>query len=291
MAARGRRSQLRSMSTQPAAPVDTPQASDLTPGARIRYWRDARGLSQMKLALDIGISPRHMSFVETGRSRPSRDLVLRLANHLAIPSREENLLLESAGYARRHQESAWSDPNLDQVRSVLSFLLERHEPNSALVFDRHWDIVMSNEAHRSATDFLLGDSGAPESVRGNLLRLTFHPQGLRPYIANFDHVGPALLGRIDRELAEAPSAHQLAAVADEIRSYAPMPVGSCAPTGQELILPIHLKKGDFEVRLFSVLTTIGAAIDVTLQELRLESFFPADDASERALQALREAGA
>lgn len=277
------------MSIQETPAIEPPQTNELTPGGRIRYWRDARGLSQMKLALDVGISPRHMSFVETGRSRPSRDLVLRLASRLAIPSREENLLLESAGYARRHQESAWSDPGLDQVRSVLAFLLERHEPNSALVFDRHWDIVMSNEAHRSATEFFIGDAEAPESVRSNLLRLTFHPRGLRPYIQNFDHVGPALLGRIERELAEAPSAHQLAAVAEEIRSYAPMPSGSCAPTGQELILPIHLKKGDFEVRLFSVLTTIGAAIDVTLQELCVESFFPADEASERALEALREA--
>ncbi len=256
-------------------------------GQLIRYWRHARGLSQMALALDVSVSTRHMSFVETGRSRPSRPVLLRIAQRLGIPSREENALLEAAGHARRHRESDLSDPDLEQITRVLRFILDRHEPNGAIVFDRHWDIVMSNRAHRTTRDFFLSGSDVPESVRDNLLRLTFHPDALRRRIANFDVVGPALVARAERELAEAPSDRQLEELIEEIRSYGPVPLvrpREDAPAG--LLLPIRFRKGPVDVRLFSVVSTIGAAIDVTLQELRIESFFPADAASEATLAAM-----
>ena len=139
----------------------------------------------MALALEVGISPRHMSFVETGRSKPSRSLVVRLAAFLDIPSREENALLERTGYARRFVESELSDPDLSQVRKVLRFLLDRHEPNSALVVDRRWNIVMSNEAHQSAVRFFTQGRDIPIDVQQNLLRPTFHPEGMRPSIVNW----------------------------------------------------------------------------------------------------------
>ena len=253
----------------------------------IRHWRRARGLSQMALALDTHVSPRHLSFVETGRSRPSRALLVRLADRLAIPGREQNAILERAGYARRFRERAWDDPDLDHVRSVLRFLLERHEPHSALVFDAHWNIVMSNRAHRRALAFFLED--APPEVEANLLRLTAHPRGLRPWIVNRDVVVPGLLRSAERALSEAPSDHRLADLLAEVKGYPGLPrAGGGDQTTHPLLLPLHLRKGALEVRLFSVVSTIGTATDVTLQSLRLESFFPADSASEAALATLRD---
>ena len=262
--------------------ADTASAGDL-----IRYWRSARGLSQMALALDVDVSARHMSFVETGRSNPSRELVVRIAERLDIPAREENALLEAAGYARRHRRSSLDAPDMDQVRHVLRFLLDRHEPNSALVFDGGWDIVMCNDAHRRAMAFLLGDALLPEEVEGNLLRLTFHPRALRRWIVNWDVVGPVLLARVERELLEAPTSTRLRRLLDDVRSYGPVPgvaPEDAAPAG--VLLPVHLRKGDLDVRLFSVLSTVGAAIDVTLQELRIETFFPADQESAEAWERL-----
>lgn len=259
-----------------------------SPGDLIRYWRTARGVSQMALALEAGVSPRHMSFVETGRSRPSRDLLIRLAACLEIPSREENALLELTGYARRYGESDLSDPDLAQVRKVLRFLLDRHEPNSALVFDGHWNILMSNEAHRSSTSFFLEGRDVPAVIRENLLRLTFHPEALRRHIVNWHVVGPALLRRVERESAQAPSDRRLAALLEEMRGYGPVPrLLPEAVAAHQLLLPVHLRKGRIDLKLFSVLSTIGSAIDVALQELRVESFFPADAASEEQLRQLR----
>ncbi len=258
------------------------------PGDLIRHWRRARGMSQMALALEVGVSARHMSFVETGRSKPSRDLVLRLATLLEIPSREENSLLERTGYARRHRESELSDPDLGQVRKVLRFLLDRHEPNSALVVDRHWNIVMSNEAHRSTVRFFTHGRDVPIEVQENLLRLTFHPEGMRPYIVNWHVVGPTLLARVERESASAPSDDRLADLIHEVRQYSPVPPLELGPDiADQLLLPLQLRKGDVDLKLFSVLSTIGSAIDLVLQELMIETFFPADRATEDQLAELR----
>ncbi|MEM7415671.1 MAG: helix-turn-helix transcriptional regulator [Gemmatimonadota bacterium] len=258
------------------------------PGVMIRHWRIARGLSQMALALDVGVSARHMSFVETGRSRPSRDLVIRLAQALQIPSREENALLERSGYARRHAETDLGAPEMTQVRKTLRFLLDRHEPNSALVFDRHWNIVMSNRAHRSTLAFLTDGRSLPEDIEQNLIRLTFHPEGLRPFIANWGVVGPALLMRLSRESAAAPSDEGLADLIEEVARYAPMPAARSPELGNAPLLPIHFRKDGVELRLFSVLSTIGSAIDVGLQELMIETFFPADATSEAFVAQLWE---
>ena len=253
----------------------------------IRHWRMARGLSQMALALAVGVSPRHMSFVETGRSRPSRDLVVRLAALLQIPSREENSLLERSGYARRHRESELSDPDLAQVRKTLRFLLDRHEPNSALVVDRHWNIVMSNEAHRSTLRFFTDGRNVAVEIQENLLRLTFHPEGLQPYIANWHVVAPALIGRLERESAAAPSDDGLADLLHEVRQYGPVPRRDPrADIADQLLLPLHLRKGNVDLKLLSVLSTIGSAIDLAVQELMIETFFPADEATERQLAEL-----
>jgi len=244
----------------------------------------------MSLALDAGVSSRHLSFVETGRARPSRELLLRLAIALEIPSREENALLESAGHARRVPETRLDHPDLAQVKSVLRFLLDRHEPYSALVFDHHWNIVMQNEAQRRSSAFFLGTQEAPPDVRDNLLRMTFHPAALRPYIVNWNVVAPALVRRVEREVEESPTDRQLSRLLEEIKSYAPLP-GPTTPDRQTapLLLPVHLRKGGCDLKLFSVLSSIGSAIDVSLQALRLETFFPADAATEAQLVQLTRA--
>lgn len=241
----------------------------------------------MDLARAAGISARHMSFIETGRSRPGNETLGRLASVLEIPGREENVLFESAGYARRHRPVEFEGPELGHIRSVLRFILDRHVPNSALVFDRNWDVVMANSVHDLLVEFLTDGRCLDPRIEGNLLRLTFHPHGLRPYIVNWDTVGPTLLKRVEREVADAPHATALAALLDEVSSYEPMPrPRDSEDIPHDLLLPIHLRKGPLDLRLFSVLSTIGTAIDLTLQELRIESFFPADAESERRLKAL-----
>jgi transcriptional regulator with XRE-family HTH domain len=244
----------------------------------------------MTLALDVGVSARHMSFVETGRSRPSRPLLLRIADRLDIPGREENTLLEAAGHARRYRETDLSDPDLGQVTRVLRFLLDRHEPNSALIINRHWDVVMSNGAHRASRDFFLADPNVTDSVRQNLLRLTFHPDALRRQIVNFSVVGPTLMARLERELAEAPGDGRLEELVAEIRSYGPLLPAPTEEVPAGLLLPLELRKGPVNVRLFTVISAIGTPIDVTLQELRMESFFPADAESEATLASLTPVG-
>lgn len=254
-------------------------------GERIRRWRKARGFSQMALALEAGISPRHMSFVETGRSRPGRGVVQSLASVLELPLREENDLMLAAGYAPRHPESRLDAPELERVREILEFLLERHEPNTALVFDGAWDIVMANRAHRAVVDSLMGRGGSapPPEVTGNLLRLTFHPRGLRPIIQNWTTVAPVLMARVEDELRASPSNRRLAAVVEEVRGYGPVPPAGAMSHAELPILPVHLRTQDLDVRLISVVSTLGTARDVMLDELRLETFFPADDESEQAL--------
>ena len=270
------------------APIASAPA-DSAPGTRIRFWRNLRGVSQMTLALDVHVSPRHMSFVETGRSRPSRALLLRIADRLLIPHREQNVLLEAAGYARRFRESGLDDTALIHVRRALRFILERHEPYPALVFDGDWDIVMANEAHHMSRDFFV-DETAPDEVRTNLLRLTFHPLGLRPFITNWDVVGPVLLQRVERELVEAPSAGRLRALFDEVRGYGPVPsLARSELASAGALLPVQLERDGARMKLFSVLSTLGTALDVTLQELRLESFFPADDGTASLLNGLAAA--
>jgi hypothetical protein len=230
-----------------------------------------------------------MSFVETGRSRPSREVLIRIAGELEVPLREENALMESAGYARRYRESKLTEPALAHIRTVLRFLLEQHAPNPALVIDGNWDIVLANEAHRRTVRLFSVATELPPDVAGNLLRLAFHPGGLRKRIVNWHVVGPTILARAEAELRESPSAGALADVITEVRGYGPVPPlirGAGVPP--DLLLPIHLRSGQVDIRLLSILATIVAPTDVTVQELRIETFFPADAES---VEVLREVGA
>lgn len=257
-------------------------------GRLLKQWRSVRRMSQLELALEAGVSARHVSFVETGRSSPSREMVILLAEVLAVPLRERNALLEAAGYARYYRETKLADPELGQVRRVVEFILERHEPYSAVAIDRRWNVLMANRPHRRMLDWLLGDHSLDDATAGNLLRLTFDPQGLRPRIANWEEVARALIDRVHREVGGSPD-EESEAILEEILSYPGVPVRWRVPDltrPPSVVIPIHLRADGLELALFSAITTLGTAQDVTLQELRIESFFPADETTERAIRAL-----
>lgn len=254
-------------------------------GELLRSWRDARGLSQMELAHRAGISPRHMSFVETGRSRPGREVLLRLSEELEVPFRERNQMLEAAGYARIYRDSSLDDEAVARVAEVLRFLLRSHEPYGAVVVDREWNVRMANDPHRALMGRLL--EGAPDAVREerNFLVQTFHPRGLRPAIRNFAEVAHTLLDRLERQARENPMRSAYGDLLERLRGLAPLPDPPPAPEGGPLpiLLPVELEVEGHLLRLFSTLTTLGTPQDALLQELRIETFFPADEATERAL--------
>jgi transcriptional regulator with XRE-family HTH domain len=250
-------------------------------GARVRAWRHARGLSQIDLATRAGFSTRHVSFVETGRTRPSRETVLTLAEALDVPLRERNLLLEAAGFARIFRETALTSDEMAHVRGVLQFILDRHLPYPALVLDRHSTCLQGNRAAGHLLSMLVAPSLLAKGT--NQLRAVFHPDGVRRSIVNWPEVESYLLRRAERELGggDDPAGTELLA---EIRTYANGSAisGSSTPLRPtDLLLPIHIRMGDLDLRLFSTIMTLGTPQDVTLQELRIETFFPADEESER----------
>lgn len=245
-------------------------------GTLMRHWRATRRLSQLQLALAAGISSKHLSFIETGRSRASRETVLQLAESLDLPLRDRNALLEAAGYARLYRETPLSAPEMSQVRHVLQFLLRQLEPHPTVAIDRRWNILAGNRAHHGLLALLAKD--VPDHVAGNLMRLAFHPSGLRTSIVNWDTAGRALVARLQRELRVGLD-DETRRLVDELLSYPDVPGRWGTPdlsTHPPLLLPLHLRKGDIDIKLCTTITTIGTAQDITLQELRIESFFPAD---------------
>ena len=258
---------------------DTPAASAV--GQLLRGWRAARGMSQLDLAMHAGFSPRHVSFIETGRSQPSRHALLALAESLDVPLRDRNRLLEAAGYAHVYRQTQLAADEMGHIRGVLQFILDRHAPYAAVVLDRYSTCLMGN--HASAG--LLAAMADPSLLTppANLLRVAFHPLGARRVIANWDEVSRHLLSRAERELENVAEDATAAALLAELREYAGPSVTArpSAPlVAADLLLPIHVRTEAFELRLFSTIMTLGTPQDVTLQELRIETFFPADAASE-----------
>lgn len=258
-------------------------------GDQLRHWRTTRRFSQLGLAAEADVSQRHLSFIETGRARPSREMVIHLASILDLPLRTRNELLVAAGFAPMYSETALDEPAMDQVRQVIDFLLRAHEPNPAIVADRRWNVVASNDAS-SRLIMALGDPATLPVQDGlNLARLTFHPDGLRTVTVNWEVTAAALLERLEREVADRAGDGALRDLLDEMTTYpdvAALRRHPRLPTGTDLLTPIHYRTDDLELRLFSTFATIGAPYDVTLEELRIETFFPADAASETALRGL-----
>ncbi len=260
---------------------------DLSPFGRVlRRWRAARGMSQLALATSAATSTRHLSFMETGRAQPSREMVLRLASALDVPLRERNTLLGAAGYAALYRESALDAPGMSALLRMLDFMLERLEPFPAFLVDRCFGLLRVNGA---AGKTLGGFASAAPVWREqplNVLRVTLHPDGLRPYIVNFAEVAAGLLARLERTVALAGDDAELAALQRSLRALPDLPAAHALPLSPEPVLPLHLKRGEVELRMFSMLSHVGSPQDVTAAELHIESFMPADAASDAALRAL-----
>jgi transcriptional regulator with XRE-family HTH domain len=253
-------------------------------GGLLRDWRKRRRLSQMDLALTAEVSTRHLSFVETGRSTPSRELVIHLAEHLDVPLRDRNGLLLAGGYAPAYEETPMEADEMGPVRDALDQIVGGHEPFPAIVVDRHWDLVTTNGA---AIDMLTAGV-APHLLEPpiNALRVSVHPDGMAPNVLNFEQWADHLLDRLDRQIAVTGD-EDLADLATELRSYPG--VRPVAPeripldTAGRLFVPLGLRHQGGELRFFSTIATFGTALDITVAELSIESFFPADEATAAAL--------
>lgn len=255
-------------------------------GGLLRDWRRRRRLSQLDLALQAEVSARHISFVETGRSKPSRELLQHLANHLDVPLRERNTLLLAAGYAPIYPETPLDDATMAPVRNALDTILGGHEPFPAVIVDGRWDLVSANRPAIA----ILTDGVAPELLAppANTLRAVLHPAGLAPRIANLAEYSAHLLTRLHRQaiLSNDPA---LTALYDELRGYpgVQVPSSAAAEPTELLFVPLRLRAPDGgELTFFSTLSTFGTALDITLAELAVESHFPADRATDAALRAL-----
>ncbi|MFI0480378.1 helix-turn-helix domain-containing protein [Actinomadura sp. 9N215] len=239
-------------------------------GELLRQWRRHRRLSQLDLAIAADVSARHVSLVETGKSNPSADMVLRLADQLDVPLRDRNRLLLAAGFAPRYTERPLDDGALSAARDAVARVLRAHEPYPALVFDRRWNIVMTNRA----VDPFFADV-APDLLRPpNLVRLGLDPRGLAPLVVNLADVRAVFRARITRQLAAAPDP-ELTALYDEL--LAP---GADEPPSRsiesDVLIPMIIRMGGRELRLFSTITTFGTPLDITLDEVAIESYYPAD---------------
>ncbi|WP_328731165.1 helix-turn-helix transcriptional regulator [Streptomyces caniferus] len=244
-------------------------------GALLREWRDRRRISQLELALRADSSARHISFIETGRSRPSQEMVLRLADHLDIPVRERNALLIAAGYAPTFPETPLDDPSMAALRSGMERLLTGYEPFPALVVDGTYDVQAAN---RGITMLLEGLSPALLRPPLNAMRLTMHPDGLAPRIRNYREWRSHLLAQMERQLALMRSS-PLRALYDEVSAY-PLPPGGreTAAFGEHapFALPMMIEHHDTVLSFISTIATFNTPMDVTVSELAVETFLPAD---------------
>ncbi|KNZ30966.1 MAG: XRE family transcriptional regulator [Methylibium sp. NZG] len=254
-------------------------------GEHLRQWRQRRRMSQLDLSTDADISTRHLSFVETGRSLPSREMVLRLFERLDVPLRERNTMLMAAGYAPMYRERALDDPALAAARRAVECVLKGHEPFPALAVDRHWSMVAAN---RVVHHLLVGVDAALLAPPVNVLRLSLHPQGLAPRIANLGQWRSSIFERL-RQQVRATADPVLAAMLDELQQYPGPTQGSDMSLDGELlgvVVPLRLATPLGMLNFISTTTVFGSPVDLTLQELAVESFFPADDATAQALRRL-----
>ncbi len=253
-------------------------------GEHLRHWRQHRRLSQLDLAMDAAVSTRHLSFVETGRSVPSREMVLRLSERLDIPLRERNTLLVAAGYAPMYRERALNDPELSPARQAVELILSSHEPYPALAIDRYWNLVAAN---RVVPHLLAGVDAALLQPPVNVLRLSLHPQGLAPRIANLVQWRTHLLERLRHQI-DACADPVLIALLEELQAYA-VPAGADLKMAGEhpgMVMPFQFHTPTGVLSFISTTTVFGTPVDVTLQELAMETFFPADAFTRQVLQSL-----
>jgi transcriptional regulator with XRE-family HTH domain len=261
-------------------------------GTLLKQWRDRRNFSQLDLALSSEVSQRHISFLESGRAKPSQEMVLQLATVLEIPLRQQNLLLSAAGFAPIHTETDLSAPEMTPVRKAIDLMLCQHEPYPAFAVDRYWNLLLTNKGATRLLDAFI----APEKLHSlfyadgkiNLMRVMFHPQGLRPFMVNWESVASHSLQRLHRETLVERESDFSTALLNELMSdpdVARIWQTERRRTAQHtLLLSVHLQRDDLELKFFSTIATLGTPYDITLQELRIECLFPADEATEKNWQ-------
>lgn len=269
-------------SSSSVRPTHTPPV-----GTLLRDWRQRRRLSQLDLALETDVSARHLSFIETGRSTPSREMLIRLAERLDIPLRERNTLLMAAGHAPVYAERPLADPGMASAQRAVTLILQGHMPYPAIAVDSHWTLLQANPIAQA----LMG-SVHPSLLQGpvNVLRVSLHPQGFAPQIVNLADWRAHLLARLHQQI-EASGDAVLSALLQELRQY-PLPSPDAAPQPHAdddlggVAVPLRLRTPFGVLSFISTTTVFGTPIDITLSELALETFFPADEATQQALQAL-----
>jgi len=250
-------------------------------GDHLREWRMRRRMSQLDLALEAEISTRHLSFLETGRAQPSREMVLHLSDQLEIPLRERNVILVAAGFAPVFPERSLEDPQLAAARRAVDVILKAHEPYPALVVDLRWNLVAANAA---VGPLLVGVDPELLAPPLNVMRVSLHPKGLAPRIANLGEWQAHALERLRRQV-ELTADPGLIALIEEIRGYPKPPAPDRRPEDYgDVVIPLQLMMGDTMLSLFGTSTVFGTPIDITLSELTLETFFPADAATAEALR-------
>lgn len=262
-------------------------------GSLLKAWRAARRYSQLELASETQVSQRHLSFLESGRANPSRDMVLHLAQVLRVPLRERNDLLVAAGFAPLYPERALDDTGMAAIRQALETTLRHHEPFPALVVDRQWNIVLRN----AAVDRLIGLLGEPARVwkkvdptgGRNLMRLTLHPKGLQPLVVDWHGTATALLMRLQAEVQANPANTGLQELLVDLRALPGVPstdhTAGAQSTIQVPVLTLRLRQGNATLEFFSMICSFGTALDLTADELRLELLFPSDDITAQFLLA------
>jgi transcriptional regulator with XRE-family HTH domain len=257
-------------------------------GEQLQTWRRRRHLSQLALASEAEVSQRHLSFIESGRAVPSREMVLHLAHALDIPTRARNGLLLAAGYAPLYRERALDDPDLDAARQAVARILQGHEPHPALAVDRHWQLVLAN---RAVAPLLEGVDAALLEAPVNVLRLSLHPQGLGPKLVNYGAWRAHVLERLARQIEHSADT-VLAALRAEIQAYpAPADAATSGPdeTLGGIAVPFALRTRHGVLAFLSTTTVFGTAVDISLSELTIESFFPADAATAAVMRKLLDA--
>ena len=233
-------------------------------------------MSQLTLSTEAGVTPRHVSFVESGRANPSREMVLTLARALDVPLRERNQMLLAAGYAPLYRETGLDAAGLAQVRTALDRMLAHHEPFPAVVMDRHWNVMMANDPAAAMFAFLLDGEAAGDPP--NVVRLMFGP--LRARVANWEQTGEALIQRVHREAVGGIPDPETVRLLDDVLALPGVPTRWRTPdfsSGTLPVLPVEFERADVRVSYFSMVTTVGTPQDITLQEIRVEAFFPADE--------------
>ena len=260
-----------------AAPAEP--AKPLHVGEHLREWRQRRHLSQLDLAVDAEISARHLSFVETGRAAPSREMVLKLAERLEVPLRERNVLLVAAGFAPAFPQRPLDDPALKSAGEAINLVLRAHEPNPAFAYDRHWNLVTAN---RMVAPLL---EGVPERLLSqplNVLKLALHPEGLAPRTVNLAEWAGHLLERLHRQ-CEATADPELLKLYQDLKKY-PIPARAAPLASERVAIPFKLRQNGHVLSFLSTTMVFGTPLDVTLSELALETFFPADDLTSEELR-------